>query len=82
MRGFEGGLPGPPFWGCRRKLFYLCCLIFRVASIFVSIVGRIFGTWFFAGGFQFPVKELELLTNPGNWVRVFDSNESYMYFLL
>jgi hypothetical protein len=28
-----------------------------------------FGTWFFADGFLFPVKELGLLTNPSHWVR-------------
>jgi hypothetical protein len=58
------------------------CLIFYVASIFVSIVGRFFGTWFFADGFLFSVKELGLLTNPGHWVRVLDVVGLYMYILL
>jgi hypothetical protein len=58
------------------------CLVFRVASIFVSIVGRFFSTWFFVDGFLFPVKELGLLTNPGHWVRVLDAAGSYMYIVL
>jgi hypothetical protein len=41
-----------------------------------------FGTWFFADGFLFPVKELGLLTNPGHWVRVLDATGSYMYIVL
>jgi hypothetical protein len=41
-----------------------------------------FGTWFFADGFLFPVKELGLLTNPGHWVRVLDVVGSYMYIVL
>jgi hypothetical protein len=41
-----------------------------------------FGTWFFANGFLFPVKELGLLTNLGHWVRVLDAAGSYMYILL
>jgi hypothetical protein len=41
-----------------------------------------FGTWFFADGFLFLVKELGLLTNPGHWVRVLDVVGSYMYIVL
>jgi hypothetical protein len=48
----------------------------------VSIVGQFFGTWFFADGFLFLVKELGLLTNPGHWVRVLDVAGSYMYIVL
>jgi hypothetical protein len=44
-------------------------LIFCVASIFMSIVGRFFGTWFFFDSFLFQVKELGLLTNPGHYIR-------------
>jgi hypothetical protein len=58
------------------------CLVFRVSSIFVSIVGQFFSTWFFANGFLFPVKELGLLTNPGHWVRVLDVARSYIYIVL
>jgi hypothetical protein len=58
------------------------CLVFCVSLIFVSIVGRFFGTWFFANGFLFPVKELGLLTNPSHWVRVLDVVGSYMYNVL
>ena len=32
-----------------------------------------FGTWFFADGFLFPVKELGFWTNPSHWVRVLDA---------
>jgi hypothetical protein len=46
------------------------------------IFGWFFGTWFFADGFLFPVKELGLLTNPGHWVRVLDAAGSYMYIVL
>jgi hypothetical protein len=41
-----------------------------------------FGTWFFADGFLFLVKELGLLINPGHWVRVLDAAGSYMYIVL
>jgi hypothetical protein len=41
-----------------------------------------FGTWFFADGFLFLVKELGFWTNPGHWVRVLDSTGSYMYIVL
>jgi hypothetical protein len=57
-------------------------LDFFVASIFVSIVGWFFGTWFFIDSFLFPVKELGLLTNPGHWIRVLDVVSSYMYIVL
>jgi hypothetical protein len=46
------------------------------------IFGWFFGTWFFADGFLFPVKELGLLTNPSHWVRVLDAVGSYMYIVL
>jgi hypothetical protein len=58
------------------------CLVFHVASIFVSIVGRFFEHMVFSDGFLFMVKELGLLTNPGHWVRVLDDASSYMYILL
>jgi hypothetical protein len=57
-------------------------LVFCIASIFVSIVGQFFGTWFFADGFLFLVKELGLLTNLGHWVRFLDATGSYMYIVL
>jgi hypothetical protein len=41
-----------------------------------------FGTWSFADGFLFPVKELGFWTNPGHWVRVLDVVGSYMYIVL
>ena len=46
------------------------------------ILGGFSGHGFFADGFLFPVKELGLLTNPGHWVRVFDTVGSYMYIIL
>jgi hypothetical protein len=46
------------------------------------ILGQFFGTWFFADGFLFPVKELGLLTNSGHWARVLDVIGSYMYIVL
>jgi hypothetical protein len=55
--------------------------IFFFASGNMSIVGWFFGTWFFADGFLFPVKELGLLTNPSHWVRVLDVIGSYMYIV-
>jgi hypothetical protein len=58
------------------------CVIFHVALISVSIVGRFFGTWFFPDGFLFPVKELMLLNNLGHWVRVLDVVGSSMYIVL
>jgi hypothetical protein len=77
MRG--GQHPRKKFSSGNMSHFFL---IFHVASIFVSIVGRFFGTWFFADGFLFPVKELGLLTNPSHWVRVLDVIGSYMYIVL
>jgi hypothetical protein len=80
----------PPAWGFggnALEFFFASgnmshfCLVFHVASIFVSIVEHFFGTWFFADGFLFPVKELGLLTNRGHWVRVLDDVGSYMHIV-
>jgi hypothetical protein len=57
-------------------------LVFRVASIFMSIVGQFFRHMVFSDGFLFSVKELGLLTNLGHWVRVLDVVGSYMYIVL
>jgi hypothetical protein len=46
------------------------------------ILGGFFGTWFFANGFLFSIKELGFWTNPGHWVRVLDAVGSYMYIVL
>jgi hypothetical protein len=56
------------------------CHIF--ASIFVSIVGMFFGTWFLPMVFLFMVNKLGLLTNLGHWVRVLYFSRSYMYIVL
>jgi hypothetical protein len=58
------------------------CLIFHVTSIFVSIVGSFFSTWFFTNGFLFSVKELGFLSNPSHWVMILDVVGSYMYIAL
>jgi hypothetical protein len=57
---------------------------FRRADIFPGPhdIRWFFGTWFFADGFLFPVKELGFWTNPGHWVRVLDAAGSYMYIVL
>jgi hypothetical protein len=65
-----------------REICHIFCLIFCVASIFMSIVGWFFSTWFFADDFLFSVKELRFFTNPGHWVGVLDVPESYMYIVL
>jgi hypothetical protein len=74
--GLEGGkAPYAGFQGQRPRFFFLprkTCHIFR----------WFFGTWFFADGFLFPIKELGLLNNPGHWVRVLDAVGSYMYIVL
>jgi hypothetical protein len=77
--GVRGQRPREFFSSGNVSLF---CLVFRVALIFVSIVGQFFSTWFFANGFLFPVKELRFLTNPGHWVRVLDTAGSYIYIVL
>jgi hypothetical protein len=66
----SGAAPGPKFF-------------FR-ADIFPGPhdIRWFFGTWFFADGFLFPVKELGFWTNPGHWVRVLDAAGSYMYIVL
>jgi hypothetical protein len=74
---FHGGLGEAPL---TKFVFLRKCLTF--ASIFVSIVGRFFSTWFFADGFLFLVKELGLLTNPGHRVRFLNVVGSYMYIIL
>jgi hypothetical protein len=79
LQGFRGSVPENFFSSGNVSHFFL---VFHVASIFMSIVGRFFGTWFFADGFLFLVKELGLLTNPGHWVRVLDAVVSYMYIVL
>jgi hypothetical protein len=79
-KGFRGNAPREFFFP--QETCHIFASFFCVASIFVSIVGRFFGTWFFADGFLFLVKELGLLTNPGHWVRVLDAAGSYMYIVL
>jgi hypothetical protein len=75
-RGVRGGWE-PPFRGFRGgsplRILGFFPPNFCFLSVFVSIFGWFFGTWFFADGFLFPVKELGLLTNPGHWIRVLDA---------
>jgi hypothetical protein len=35
-----------------------------------------------ADGFLIPVKELRLLTNPGQWIRGLDATGSYIYCIV
>jgi hypothetical protein len=67
---------------CPQKFFF--CLGKRDTYLgkHVMYLGGFFGTWFFADGFLFPVKELGFWTNPGHWVRVLDATGSYMYIVL
>jgi hypothetical protein len=82
-RGFGGSAPENFFSG--RHIFrraeptYFCR-----ADIFPGPhdIRWFFGTWFFADGFLFPVKELGFWTNPGHWVRVLDAASSHMYIVL
>jgi hypothetical protein len=73
--GFGGNAPEKKF---RTRTTYFQDHIFRDRMIFRWF----FGTWFFADGFLFPVKELGFWTNPGHWVRVLDVAGSYMYIVL
>jgi hypothetical protein len=91
--GVRGGAARPPLRGCRgaeppargfrgsapekKKIFFW-------ADIFSGPhdIRWFFGTWFFADGFLFSVKELGFWTNPGHWVRVLDAASSYMYIVL
>jgi hypothetical protein len=80
-RGVRGGAE-PPALGVRgqrpRKKKYCT----RDDIFHVMYLGGFFGTWFFADGFLFLVKELGFWTNPGHWVRVLDAAGSYMYIVL
>jgi hypothetical protein len=78
-RGFGGSAPEIFFWDdiflgrhITGTTYFRDHMIFR----------WFFGTWFFADGFLFPVKELGFWTNPGHWVRVLDAAGSYMYIVL
>jgi hypothetical protein len=74
-----GGAPRTRVRGQRPQIFFF----FR-DDIFPGPhdIRWFFGTWFFADGFLFPVKELGFWTNPGHWVRVLDAAGSYMYIVL
>jgi hypothetical protein len=60
-------------WGkCpRKKKLTVFCIFFLVFRHMV-----------FANGFLIPVKELGLLTDPGQWIRGLDVTGSYMYIVL
>jgi hypothetical protein len=78
-QGFGGSALEYCFYLGKRVAFlphFLCCLDLRVHCWVV------FRHMVFAVSFQFPVKELGLLTNPGHWVRVLDVTGSYMYIVL
>jgi hypothetical protein len=97
-RGVRGGGRGAPRVGVRGqrpRIFFFGPTYFRRFRADIFSPGHIsdifpgphdirwfFGTWFFADGFLFPVKELGFWTNPGHWVRVLDAAGSYMYIVL
>jgi hypothetical protein len=53
-----------------------------LAQLVVVHYWVVFRHMVFSNGFLFPVKELGLFTNPGQWVRVLDVVGSYMYIVL
>jgi hypothetical protein len=69
--GAQGGVGGR---SPREKNFFL--------GKHVTYLGGFSAHGLFADGFLFPVKELELLTNLGHWVRVLDAIGSYMSIVL
>jgi hypothetical protein len=91
VQGFGGSAPEIFFFG---PTYFRRADIFPGRHIFGTTYYRddifpgphdirwFFGTWFFADGFLFPVKELGFWTNPGHWVRVLDAVGSYMYIVL
>jgi hypothetical protein len=83
-RGGSGAVPPKFFF--RADIFpSMRTTYFRdISDIFLGPhdIRWFFGTWFFADGFLFPVKELGFWTNPGHWVRVLDAAGSYMYIVL
>jgi hypothetical protein len=87
-RGVRGGCRGaePPargFGGSAPEFFFWADIFSgRHISGTTGDIRWFFGTWFFADGFLFPVKELGFWTNPGHWVRVLDAAGSYMYIVL
>jgi hypothetical protein len=94
-RGVRGGAGGrsPPRGGSGAappKFFFFQADIFSPGPTYFRDdifpgprdIRWFFGTWFFADGFLFPVKELGFWTNPGHWVRVLDAAGSYMYIVL
>jgi hypothetical protein len=77
-----GGAPCAGVWG-QKSFFRTGTTYFRDHIFWDRMIFRwFFGTWFFADGFLFPVKELGFWTNPGHWVRVLDAVGSYMYIVL
>jgi hypothetical protein len=84
-RGVRGGRSPPAgVRGQRPRFFFFFGTIYFGDDIFSGPhdIRWFFGTWFFADGFLFPVKELGFWTNPGHWVRVLDAVGSYMYIVL
>jgi hypothetical protein len=79
--GVRGGAE-PPTWGLRGSALEIFFRTERHIFGTTFYLGGFFGTWFFADGFLFPVKELGFWTNPGHWVRVLDAAGSYMYIVL
>jgi hypothetical protein len=53
-----------------------------VWQYFASVFWPFFWHIVFANGFLILVKELGLLTNPSQWIRVLDATGLYMYIVL
>jgi hypothetical protein len=83
-RGFGGSAPEKKIFFFGRHIFASFGPTYFRDDIFPGPhdIRWFFGTWFFADGFLFPVKELGFWTNPGHWVRVLDAAGSYMYIVL
>ena len=87
-RARRGSGAGPPIFFFRDDIFPLGRHISETTYFRDHIfpgphdIRWFFGTWFFADGFLFLVKELGFWTNLGHWVRVLDAASSYMYIVL
>jgi hypothetical protein len=79
LRRGSGGLEGTTYFRGQRDIFpgqHIFGTTYYRDDIFPGPhdIRWFFGTWFFADGFLFPIKELGFWTNPSHWVRVLDYN--------
>jgi hypothetical protein len=63
-------------------LFLLRIYRSLLSSAFLRPFFVVFQHMVFVDGFLIPVKELGLLTNPGQWIRVLDATRSYICIVL